>query len=203
MQARPDFFLGFRTGEKVDLQQLRHRQELIAAADAVIAISDNVYDTAASQHSLADVHLASVAEGPLKSGQHYADACRNTFDETPELKKFLELFYLISTGDAPTFRALRGMRLHAASGKAANLLDLLLLKAIVPIPGMLHFRINLVKDMWYLPSYRRLSRGLYSAVYGKDMPETLPISQVMYLEGLALSAWLAVAEEGCDPADKT
>ena len=89
MQARPDFFLGFRTGEKVDLQQLRHRQELIAAADAVIAISDNVYDTAASQHSLADVHLASVAEGPLKSGQHYADACRNTFDETPELKKFL------------------------------------------------------------------------------------------------------------------
>ena len=142
----------------------------------MIAISDNVYDTAASQHSLADVHLASVAEGPLKSGQHYADACRNTFDETPELKKFLELFYLISTGDAPTFRALRGMRLHAASGKAANLLDLLLLKAIVPIPGMLHFRINLVKDMWYLPSY---SRGLYSAVYGKDMPETLPISSYL------------------------
>ena len=195
LKARPDFFLAHRLGDKVDLQQLRHHQALLEVEGA-FAISDNVYDTAASAHSLADVHLALVKEGPLKSMDNYADGVRDTIKETPHLKEYLERNYLVITGDAPTYRALRGMRLHAAAGKATNLLDLTFCKALVPIPGLLHFRINLAKDLFYLPSYRPFWRGLYARVYGKDMPETLPVARIYYLEQLALTAWLAVGDEG-------
>lgn len=187
LPSRPDVLRRYRGGDKVDFQELRHRQDYY----------DNIYENVpASSGSLADVQLVGLEEGPLHSMDDYMDIVATTLARTPALAEYLKHYYLPITGDAPTYRTLEALCYHAAAGRSKRMKEMEYCKALVPLPGLLHYRINLAKDLVCLPSYLPFWRRMWRATMEKELSQTPQPWQIYFLEQSVLTAWLEIAEEG-------